>query len=927
MFRRSLVASLGLLVVASATVAETPKKVLLLGQKRDHPAGTHEYFSFCCRRMIAQAVMWTLKLPIPQAGLAVDVAEEDYQIRPDPPIGSVTKYGAAGAEDWTQLKFDSHRSGNAADRALAAPLGLLASVPLSDAVFTAPVIAGAKVFVVDGSGVVWAINTKDFRVVWRFATPGGPANCNNVSSPAIAGRYLHVGTMAGGYYVLDASTGKLVKEIPCGEPIFSAPVVGRDRVYFATLGSKVYALEPDGRLVWTWDYVAERLKFQGDRWSGADWRRLKGQVSWRDQFCCTRDLAMYDRTLVLPAGGAVVWLEDAGDRAIDRDIYLGQRESPATLGLSLDSSGTVYRQWTQRDNNGAVEALRWKDGKLERGLLPGTETNYDKPGLLSFSSVSLRGEDAYRSRPEDGFGLCRHRAGRSPERLCSAAAIAAPVLVNDAAVYGDLQGALHVVRLSGGKPWSFETPFQKAISAPVAVSGGRVYFGAEDGYLYVLGPGGKAALPDKDLQLDRLRSPMPAAVENSTDWFTSFGNWANTNATRQAVRPPLKLRWIRRYEGTVKHFSVCGGGRMYTHTAEGQIFAVEQETGRLLWRRYFPGVHVSYTSPLYCEGRLIVPQAGLKDCRLRCLDAATGRLLWEAPFSGSPSWNRQSPPIVYKDLVIYQFSSGTYRPDNWLFEHQSTFGFPAEQKPFVRAWDLRTGKEVWTRDFSQYGSGGDDAGSCLMGDTVYYSCYFGNKPISGITAAIDPVSGQVKWVSTKHALHAGCTISARDGRLYLGGYNPVDGDKNVVWCLDARDGSLVWKSEPVLGAIHVVTVMDKALFAHAQYRNGYLLDKQSGRILATLTQGYRCTRFTCCEPYLIGSNFDLFDLSQSPQLVSSGPQLDVLMCVGALASNGRLFLTTNGSGLQACMAGAGDCGAGVPPAGAAETAAPQRGNP
>jgi outer membrane protein assembly factor BamB len=344
---------------------------------------------------------------------------------------------------------------------------------------------------------------------------------------------------------------------------------------------------------------------------------------------------------------------------------------------------------------------------------------------------------------------------------------------------------------------------------------------------------------------------------------------------------------------------------MFTHTAEGQIFAVEQATGRLLWRRHFPGVHVSYTSPLYVRGKLLVPQAGLERCRLRCLDAATGELLWEAPFTGSPSWNRQAPPLVHKDLAIYAFSTGSYRPETWLFEHQSTFGFPAGQKPLVRAWDLRTGKEVWTRDFSEHGSGGDDAGLCLMGDTVYYSCYFGKRPVPGITAALNPENGQVKWVSTKHAVHAGCTVSARDGRLYLGGYNPVDGDKNVIWCLDARDGSLIWKSDPVLGAIHVVTVTGDALFAHAQYRNGYLLDKQSGRILSTLAQGYRCTRFTACGPFLAGSNFDLVNLSPAPGLVSSGPQLDVLMCVGAFASNGRLFLTTNGSGLQACMAGAG----------------------
>ena len=828
---------------------------------------------------------------------------------------------APAAENWTQLKYDCRHSGNVPERSVSLPLGLVAAAPMTDAIFTAPVVAEGRVFVVDGSGVACCLDATTLRVVWKFSTRGGKANCNNVSSPAIAGRYLHVGTMAGKYYVLDAATGGVVKIIDCGEPIFSAPAVGQDRVYFATLGSRVYSLRPDGAVVWVWDFVKERLGFTGDRWSGADWHNQKGQVTWSEQFCCTRDIALDGRTIVLPAGGSIVWLEDAGEKPVYRGAFLGQRESPATLGLSIGPSGTVYRQWTQRDNTGRVEVLQFADGKVKSGFVRGTETSYNGPGLMSFSSVSIRGGDVYRCRPEQGFGLCRHSGGQT-KPLGGYPSISSPILLRDAAVVGGLDGGLYVAPLSGGPGWSFKTPFGKAISAPVAVCDGRIYFGCEDGYFYALGPGGNAPLPAKDLGLEQIRSPLavgpappaedgrkgaaagtagPTRSARPNDWFTSFGNWANTNATQQPIKLPLRLHWIRRFEGSVKHFSVCGGGRMYTHTAEGQVFAVEQETGRLLWRRYFPGVHVSYTSPLYYQGRLLVPQAGLNECWLRCLDPATGKLLWQAPFSGSPSWNRQLPPIVWKNLAIYQFSSGRYTPQSWLFEHQSTFGFPPDQKPLVRAWDLRTGKEVWTRDFSQYGAGGDDAGMCLMDDTLYYSCYFGNKPVPGVTAAMNPATGEVKWVTAKHSVHAGCTVSGKDGRLYLGGYNPVEGDKNVVWCLDARDGSLVWKSDPVLGAIHVVTVADKFLFTHAQYRNAYLLDRETGKILSTLAKGYRCTRFTYCEPYLIGSNFDLFDLSGPPTLVSSGPQLDVLMCVGAIMSNGRLFLTTNGSGLQASM--------------------------
>ncbi|MHC4405253.1 MAG: outer membrane protein assembly factor BamB family protein, partial [Planctomycetota bacterium] len=343
-------------------------------------------------------------------------------------------------------------------------------------------------------------------------------------------------------------------------------------------------------------------------------------------------------------------------------------------------------------------------------------------------------------------------------------------------------------------------------------------------------------------------------------------------------------------------------------TAEGQIFAVEQQTGRLLWRRYFPGVHICYTSPLYYKGRLLVPQAGLKRCRLRCLDAATGELLWEAPFAGTPSWNRQAPPVVHDGLAVYAFSSGRIEPNRWLVGHGGIPGFPEDQKPLVRAYDLRTGKIAWTADFSEHGTGGDDGGLCLMDDKLYYSCFLGylrdettgTRRATGVTAALDPATGRVLWSTTRHAVHSGCTISGKDGRLYMGGYSRVDEKTNRVWCLNAEDGSLVWQSEPVQRGIHVITIGEEFLFTHHQYENGYLIDKQTGKILRTLTKGYKCTRFTFSKPCLLGANMDVHDLSDptSIDLLSTGPALDPSQCVGAIVSNGRIFYTGHGGGLQ-----------------------------
>ena len=185
--------------------------------------------------------------------------------------------------DWPQFQGDALRSGNVAGATVKTPLGLAGAVPLTDGIYAAPVVAGGKVFVMDGSGVVAAIDAQTLKVLWRFATRGGSGNCNNVAAPVVLGKYVHVGTTAGYIHVLDRDTGAVVREIDCREPIFSSPAAGADRVYFATLGARVYAVKTDGAPVWTWDFVREVLQFEGNRWNGADWTKHgNSRVTWKD---------------------------------------------------------------------------------------------------------------------------------------------------------------------------------------------------------------------------------------------------------------------------------------------------------------------------------------------------------------------------------------------------------------------------------------------------------------------------------------------------------------------------------------------------------------------------------------------------------------------------------------------------------------------
>ncbi len=97
---------------------------------------------------------------------------------------------------------------------------------------------------------------------------------------------------------------------------------------------------------------------------------------------------------------------------------------------------------------------------------------------------------------------------------------------------------------------------------------------------------------------------------------------------------------------------------------------------------------------------------------------------------------------------------------------------------------------------------------------------------------------------------------------------------------------------------NIVIVGKEFVFVYAYCKNGYLIDKATGKILSTFYLGHCCTRFTFSAPYLLGSNMDMIDTSDGNKLVSSGPPIDIRECMGAVVSNGRIFYTAQASGLQ-----------------------------
>ncbi len=140
------------------------------------------------------------------------------------------------------------------------------------------------------------------------------------------------------------------------------------------------------------------------------------------------------------------------------------------------------------------------------------------------------------------------------------------------------------------------------------------------------------------------------------------------------------------------------GGVLYTPTGDRSIVALDPATGKEIWKHDLgqagaPTRGVSYWPGDRTHVALIL--AGTTDGRLRALDARTGMPVTSFGDGGSINLRAgvadrfpnmpvtlPSPGIVYRNLIITGSRGQEDNPDG-----------PA---PDVRAWDLRTGKLVWT---------------------------------------------------------------------------------------------------------------------------------------------------------------------------------------------------------------------------------------
>jgi outer membrane protein assembly factor BamB len=403
------------------------------------------------------------------------------------------------------------------------------------------------------SGIYAGQGVPEFQEIrWRFRTNG-----EVISSPAIVGGVVYVGSDDGNLYAVDQSTGKLHWKFGTGSRIPSSPAVAAGIVYFTSYDGNFYAVDAlSGKLRWKFGNPGER------RYAGT---HLHG---------------------LLPAG------ESMPDPF---DVYLS---SPVVW------NGTVYFG----SGDGNVYALNALSGAMQWKFQTGDVVHASPAIAVGKLYIGSWDSYFYALDATTGKQLWRFKTGEDP-KIHNQVGIQSSATISDGVVYfGCRDSNLYALDAATGRQrWSFSNHGSWVLTSPV-VKDGKVYFATSDSALFhALDAKTGAPLFSIKFQWPIFGSPSIAgntlylAEQNgkltAIDLVTHKTAWVfQTNASRQNLPKLSKPGGSPSYEsvfsssfyddtivginklhsvGTILSSPVVSGRAVYLGTADGSLYALQ----------------------------------------------------------------------------------------------------------------------------------------------------------------------------------------------------------------------------------------------------------------------------------------------------------------------------------------------------------------
>ena len=356
--------------------------------------------------------------------------------------------------------------------AIAAKTGtLLWKFRTKGAVNSTPAVSDGRAYFSSLDGNVYAVDTADGREAWRFRTGGErrftapgihgiqPAHEMMadpfdvfLSSPALDGGVLFIGSGDHNVYALDAATGRVRWKFTTGNVVHASPAVAGGIVYIGSWDRYMYALdEQTGALRW--------------KFITGDDRTIYNQVGIAGSAAVANGIVYFG-------------CRDSTFYALDaRDGHLRWKHDEHgswVIASPAIRNGTVY--YTASDER-KLFALDASTGK-ERFEVP--------YGAYSFSSPALAGNVAFFGSSDGRFYGVDVRSGKVVARFSTDASRRNLTQHLDASGNLDLNGFFTDPTLDGAFVGLNELYALGSIFGSPVVSGGTLFIGATDGVLYAL---------------------------------------------------------------------------------------------------------------------------------------------------------------------------------------------------------------------------------------------------------------------------------------------------------------------------------------------------------------------------------------------------------------------------------------------------------
>lgn len=233
--------------------------------------------------------------------------------------------------------------------------------------FSAPAVAGERVFVGSCSGSYYALDARTGAVVWSYDTARDGAAGQFHGDALVTDELVIVGSdarPAGHLYALDRKTGAARWKLPFAGGVAADVLQHGDAAVAVAVSGEVFAVEPaSGTLLWHVDAAPEAAR--GARTLDAALAAGRLVVPWRPGVVDALDAGTGQRLWRRDLGvglntGAAVAGNDAWVGALDGRIY---RLNAATgeIVASLDTGGTPYGNLVHASDS--VLAL-WAEGDV-----------------------------------------------------------------------------------------------------------------------------------------------------------------------------------------------------------------------------------------------------------------------------------------------------------------------------------------------------------------------------------------------------------------------------------------------------------------------------------------------------------------------------------------------------------------------------------